>query len=174
MLWYTNMKSPIFVTNSSRDRSHTKIRNSSKPLSMGFSCARMTAVVTNSDRDRSHTKIRNSSKPLSNGLAPCARMDTSVPCAFLGWGLCPQTPVRGSAPKIPLRACCPPTPCFLVAYTKYFFGKMTIRENIFGNLIFRENIFGKMIFGPLRGPRDASISYQSSSKMQKFLLEGVM
>ena len=45
---------------------------------------RMTSFVTGSDRGRSYTKIRNSSKPLSNGLAPCARMQTSVPSGLLG------------------------------------------------------------------------------------------
>ena len=64
-------------------RPHTKIRNSSKSLSMDFSRARMIYLVNNSGRNRPHTKIRNSSKPLSNGLAPCARMMVSSIASLL-------------------------------------------------------------------------------------------
>ena len=45
-----------FVTGSDRGRSDTKIRNSSKPLSMDFSWARVTAFVTMT-RDDTRTAV---------------------------------------------------------------------------------------------------------------------
>ena len=74
----------IYLVNSSgRNRPHTKIRNSSKPLSNGLApCARVlvsstASLLSRACLDRLYTKIRNSSKPLSMDFA-CARMTALV------------------------------------------------------------------------------------------------